>query len=192
VVGSGGFAASARVSGEFGGGTEIVSSGGVASATDVYSDGLEQVLSGGSAISTYIYSGGTMEIASGGSVGSSGTVYFASNAGTLQLDDSQNFSGKISGFDAYAGSGSASEATNYLDLRDILYGPSTNVSFVEANNSESGTLTVTDGTHTANLVLLGDYATGDFKKESDGFGGTEVYDPAHSAQLGTVVTPTHT
>jgi autotransporter passenger strand-loop-strand repeat protein len=203
VVGSGGVAEDtlvAVVSTGYSGGvinfdipnaTQVISASGESIGTSVFSGGREIVGSGGSAVSTYIYSAGTMEIASGGSVGSSGTVYFASAAGTLQLDDSQHFSGQISGFDAYAGSGSASEATNYLDLRDILYGPSTNVSFVEANNSESGTLTVTDGTHTANLVLLGDFVTGDFKKESDGFGGTDVYDPANSAQLGTVVAPTH-
>jgi hypothetical protein len=56
----------------------------------------------------------------------------------------------------------------------------------------SGTLTVTDGAHTANLTLLGDYSTGDFQKASDGHGGTEIYDPANSAQLATVVTPTPT
>jgi autotransporter passenger strand-loop-strand repeat protein len=170
------------------GGTEYVESGGLASHSYVFSGGTQVVESGGAAVSTSIYSGGTMEIASGGLIGSA-PVTFASSDGTLQLDDSENFSGQIQGFDSHPGN---SGDTNYLDLRDILYGPSTNVSFVEANNSESGTLTVTDGTHTANLVLLGDYATGDFQKKSDGFGGTEIYDPANSAQLGTVVTPTHT
>jgi autotransporter passenger strand-loop-strand repeat protein len=164
------------------GGTQIVSSGGVAAFTDVYEDGLQKVASGGSAVDTFIHSSGTMEVESGGYVGSA-PITFESSAGTLQLDDSQHFSGRISGFDAYAGSGSASEATNYLDLRDILYGPTTNLSFTEAGNNESGTLTVTDGTHTANLVLLGDFVTGDFSKASDGFGGTEIYDPANSAQL---------
>jgi hypothetical protein len=36
------------------------------------------------------------------------------------------------------------EATNYLDLRDILNGPTTNLAFTEAGSNESGTLTVTD------------------------------------------------
>jgi autotransporter passenger strand-loop-strand repeat protein len=182
VVGSGGYAWSAVVADD--GGTQIVSSGGELYAASVLRDALEQVLSGGTALSTQIYSGGEMEIESGGSVGgSSGTVYFAAYDGTLKLDDSVNFLGRIAGFDAYAGSGSALAATNYLDLQDILYGPSTNVSFTEANGGSSGTLMVTDGTHTANLVLLGDYSTGDFQKKSDGFGGTEIYDPANSAQL---------
>jgi hypothetical protein len=62
----------------------------------------------------------------------------------LQLDDSQR----------------PSEASNSLDLRHILYGPTTNVSFPETNNSESGRLTVTDGMRTANVVLPGDYSSG--------------------------------
>jgi hypothetical protein len=61
-----------------------------------------------------------------------------------------------------------------LDLRDIFYGPTTNVSFAEASGGTSGTPTVTDGTDTANLILLGAYTTADFQKEKDGFGGTEI------------------
>jgi len=36
---------------------------------------------------------------------------------------------------------------------------------------------VTDGTHTANLTLLGQYSTGNFSLASDGHGGTVVTDP---------------
>jgi hypothetical protein len=67
-----------------------------------------------------------MEVASGTFVG-----------GDLQLDDSQNFSGRVSAFDAYAGSASASEETNYLDLHDILCRPRTDISLVEANTTRA-------------------------------------------------------
>jgi autotransporter passenger strand-loop-strand repeat protein len=174
-------------------GAEYVESGGSAVADEVWSGGLQFVDSGGFAASTYIDSGGKMEIASGEMVGSAPIEFFSRGGGILQLDDSQNFAGRISGFDTYAGSSSATAATNYLDLRDIVYGAATSASFVEANGGTSGTLTVTDGVgHTANLTLLGDYATADFQKASDGFGGTEIFDPANSAQLGTVVAPTQT
>ena len=46
-----------------------------------------------------------------------------------------------------------------------------------AGNNLSGTLTVTDGTHTANLTLLGIYAPGNFTLSSDLHGGTIVNDP---------------
>jgi hypothetical protein len=47
----------------------------------------------------------------------------------------------------------------------------------------SGTLTVTDGTPatTANITLLGQYATANFKIQNDGAGGTLVADPPVSA-----------
>jgi hypothetical protein len=38
-------------------------------------------------------------------------------------------------------------------------------------------LTVTDGSHTANIVLLGDYTASTFNVSSDGQGGTFVVDP---------------
>jgi len=41
----------------------------------------------------------------------------------------------------------------------------------------SGTLTVTDGTHTAKLAMLGQYVLGNFHIANDGHGGTLVSDP---------------
>jgi hypothetical protein len=63
------------------------------------------------------------------------------------------------------------------ELRDISYGSGTTLNFVEAGNNLSGTLTVSDGTHTANLTLAGQYVTANFTKQSDGAGGTKVGDP---------------
>jgi hypothetical protein len=61
-----------------------------------------------------------------------------------------------------------------LDLTDIAFGSSTTANFVEAANNTSGTLTVTEGSDTANIVLLGQYVTGNFSLASDGHGGTLV------------------
>jgi autotransporter passenger strand-loop-strand repeat protein len=148
-------------------GTEYVASGGSAIGNSVLAGGLEFVGSVGTAIDTFVYSGGTMDVASGGSIGN--TSVFLSSDGTLRLEDSVHFSGQIFGF--YAGE------TNYLDLRDILYGSGTNRSF------SADTLTVTDGAHTASLTLLSDLTTADFHIENDGFGGTLVYDPSPSMQV---------
>ena len=41
----------------------------------------------------------------------------------------------------------------------------------------SGTLTVTSGSHVANITLIGQYATGNFKLSNDGGGGTLIVDP---------------
>jgi hypothetical protein len=42
-------------------------------------------------------------------------------------------------------------------------------------------LTVTDGTHTASVVLLGQYTAGQFTSASDGHGGTSIGDPPLTA-----------
>jgi hypothetical protein len=46
-----------------------------------------------------------------------------------------------------------------------------------------GTLTVTDGSHTANIALLGNYLASTFVASSDGHGGTNVVDPAAAGQV---------
>jgi hypothetical protein len=116
------------------------SAGGIASGTTVQSGGFESVLSGGIASAT-ILSGGTLEVASGGSTGS-GPITFTNAGGILQLDDFTTFSWL--------------NRWLCLTLRrhrgdrpgDISFGKKTKVSFKEDKNHLSGTLTVTDGTHT--------------------------------------------
>jgi hypothetical protein len=46
-----------------------------------------------------------------------------------------------------------------------------------ANYNLSGTLTVTDGTHTASLTLIGQYVAAQFTSASNGHGGTLIGDP---------------
>jgi len=130
-----------------GSGKVVVSAGGIASGTQVNAGGLETVLSGGIASSTTI-NGGTLEVASGGSTGSD-AVTFTNAGGILQLDDSQHFHGLVADF------ASPSGVTEKIDLRDISFSNKTKVSFTEAQNHLSGTLTVTNGTQTASLTLLG-------------------------------------
>jgi hypothetical protein len=77
-----------------------------------------------------------------------------------------HFSGVISGF-GVPGS---------IDLRDISYlGSGTTLGYTDPGTS--GTLTISDGTHTATLNLLGHYVAGNFVAQSDGNGGTLITDP---------------
>jgi len=76
-----------------------------------------------------------------------------------------------------AGFASPKGVIEEIDLRDISFGKKTKVSFKEDKNDTSGTLTVTDGTLTATLTLLGQYSAHDFTLASDGNGGTIVTDP---------------
>ena len=143
---------------------------GTASLATVNSGGNVTVESGGVASGGTI-SGGRVEVASGGSIGGA-PITFA-GGGTLQLDASTGFTGAIAGF----------AVPDRLDLRDIGYGSgiTTTRNFTEAISNTSGTLTVSDGTHTASLTLLGQYTTSQFNLAGDLHGGTLVTDPPAAA-----------
>jgi large repetitive protein len=89
-------------------------------------------------------------------------------AGTLKLDLSSGFTGTISGFGGQ----------DSIDLSDIAFGAQTTLGYAQNQNNTGGTLTVSDGVHTANLTLLGNYIASSFVAASDGHGGTLVTDPA--------------
>ena len=96
----------------------------------------------------------------------SGTVSFAGSTGTLKIDNSSSFSGAIAGQLAVG---------DVIDLADITYGPNTTIHY--SGNNSPGTLTVSDGTHTASIALQGNYSPANFTAMSDGHGGTSVVDP---------------
>jgi Galactose oxidase-like, Early set domain/Bacterial Ig-like domain len=101
---------------------------------------------------------------------SSANVTFASGAtGNLILDASSQFTGTIAGLNSAA-------PFDTIDLADIAFGSNTTVVYL-ASSADTGTLTVSDGTHTANIALLGKYSPTSFKIASDGHGGTAVVDP---------------
>ena len=161
IVFSGGRTVGAVLSG----GTEYVSSGGAASGTIVGSGGKEIVYAGGTTNATRI-TGGLVEVMSGAHVG--GSLFKFAGGGTLQLDHSVYFKGRVAGF----------AVPDRLDLRDIAFVAGiTTVSFTEAAGSTSGTLSVTNGARTAKLTLLGSYVTSQFHLAGDGHGGTLVTDP---------------
>ena len=64
--------------------------------------------------------------------------------GTLKLDHSADFSGVVSGLDG----------NDVLDLADIATGSAT-VNYAANEAGTGGTLTVSDGTNTANIALVG-------------------------------------
>ena len=108
-------------------------------------------------------------IAGGGSaeIDGPGTqlVTFTGVTGTLRIDHALGFSGQISGL----------AGADALDLSDLSYGTSTTATF--SGNTTGGTLTVSDGIHTASISLLGNYLSSGWTLSSDGQGGTVVVDP---------------
>lgn len=91
-------------------------------------------------------------------------VAFTGGAGALELGRSQGYAGSISGFSKTGGT--------VLDLRDIGFTGAGEASF--SGDATSGVLTVTDGTHTAHLTLIGDYRGEAFGASGDGRGGVIV------------------
>ena len=92
------------------------------------------------------------------------------STGELLLLNSAAFHGEITGF---TGTGTGAPATSdKIDLRDINFN-SVNFSKTYVNN----VLTVTDGTHTANIQMVGSYTLANFHFAADGSGGTLVTDP---------------
>ena len=109
--------------------------------------------------------GGALELTSA----FSGTVTFAGATGTLKIDNSSSFSGTIARQLAIG---------DVIDLTDITAGANATITY--SGNNSPGTLTVSDGTHTTNISLQGNYSLANFTASSDGHGGTLVIDPPTS------------
>ncbi len=150
---------------------------------------IEATAAGGVTVNSVVSNTGVLEAAGGnltlvGAVGGSGAAViaggtfrtessfieaasFTGSTGVLDLAQSGGYTGTITGF-SHAG-------TTSLDLRDIAF-----ISAGEATYSgtkTAGTLTVTDGVHTAHIKLSGDYTASTFIASSDGHGGTTIVDP---------------
>ncbi len=121
-----------------------------------------------------INAGATLELGTA----SAAPVTFFAGTGTLKLDNSSSFSGTVAGM----------TANDSIDFADINFATIQNPMF--NGNSSGGTLTVTDGTHTANVALLGNYMASTFVTSSDGHGGTSVVDP-QLAQQNLLAQPQH-
>jgi hypothetical protein len=153
---------------------------------------IEEDSSGTSVIRVNVANTGVIEVVSGtfraiGTVAGAGTVrisdgtadfastftehvdFVADSTGVLELEESQAYTGTVSGF--------STTGANALDLGDISYkAGETTANY--SGTASVGVLTVTDGTHTAKIKLRGDYLGSTFALSSDGHGGTLVRDPA--------------
>jgi hypothetical protein len=75
-----------------------------------------------------------------------------------------------------------------LDLRDI--NPASVQTPTYSGTSSGGILRVTDGSHSANINLLGNYLTSTFVAASDGHGGTNIVDPPSALYQPVIVSQT--
>lgn len=119
-----------------------------------------------------IDSGTTLDIVAA----SAGSITFTNTSGTsgaLVLNDSVDFTGVIYGF---AGDGTLLNS-DYIDLKDIDFSHLTIETYTEDSAGTGGTLTLSDGTHTANIEFAGNYVFENFTLSNDGSGGTLIIDP---------------
>ena len=112
-----------------------------------------------------IFGSSTIEF---GAASAEDVLFDAAAAGTLRLDHSASYTGVISGFND----------DDHLDLAD--FGAGATVSYVANADGTGGTLTVSDGAHTAALVLLGQFDPAAFAIGDDHLGGALItYAPGH-------------
>ena len=97
-----------------------------------------------------------------GAAASTNVTFNAGASGTLKLANSFDFSGIVSGFNQ----------NDHIDLLDMAFGAGTTAGYVENQAGTGGTLSVTDGAHTANIALLGQYSADDFTVAADDTTGT--------------------
>jgi hypothetical protein len=92
------------------------------------------------------------------------------DTGVLWLDASSRFNGVVAGL----------ALGNSLDLADIAFGSGTSLVYTPNGDNTAGTLSANDGSHNANIALLGQYMASSFVMASDGHGGTLITDPPSS------------
>ena len=96
------------------------------------------------------------------------TGFSAAASGTLRLAQSSSYTGTVSGF----GEG------DQLVLADIVSRPETSMAFTPNEGGTGGTLAVSDGVHTANIALAGQYSAQGFHLSVDSSTGALIsYSP---------------
>ena len=109
----------------------------------------------------------------------SGQLSFVADIGTLKLDNSATFAGTVAGMSGH----------DTIDFADI--DPTKVQSPSYSGDASGGTLTVTDGSHSANIALIGSYLASAFVASSDGHGGTNVVEHAPADQTAILAQPHH-
>jgi len=140
---------------------EATGSGGLAVHGDVANDGLLWANGGHVTVDGDVSGSGSARMSGTASLEIGGAfneriVFDDGAAGTLKLDHPADFSGILTGFDI----------DDVLDLSGIL-GANATLSYAENAQGTGGTLSVTDGAHTANIAFSGQHATSDFHLAAD-------------------------
>jgi hypothetical protein len=103
-------------------------------------------------------------------------MFAAGGSGTLKLAQAGSFTGTIYGL----GDGDS------VQVGDLIFSPTTSVSFTSNQDGTGGVLTISDGSYSANLKLAGQYAADGFAAAADSAGGLSIsYLPGTQMLVGT-------
>jgi hypothetical protein len=130
-------------------------------------------------VSAASHTSGTLFVSSGGFQIAAITMVGHYSAGNFHITSGANGTVAISDpAVADGGSVQSSAASTFphsgIDLPDIAFGAQTTLAYAHNAAGTGGTLTVSDGRHTAAIALLGNYMAGSFAAVADGHGGTLV------------------
>jgi T1SS-143 domain-containing protein len=148
---------------------EATGSGGLVVHSNLANDGVVWANGGDVTLDGDVSGGGSARISQGGHLDIGGAfneriVFDDGAAGTLTLDHPADFSGILSGFGG----------NDVIDLAGIL-GASATLNFTENAQGTGGILSVTDGSHSANIAFAGQYASADFHIAADqGYAGNHA------------------
>jgi hypothetical protein len=143
-----------------GNGADMVTAGNVSTVT--VGNGNDTVTTG---------AGSTVTVGNGNdtvTVGDDFTIIAGSGTDKFVVDSTASpLTGSITGFGAQ----------DTIDLSNVTFGTGTTLALTENSSNTEAMLTVGDGTHTANLTLIGQYVAAQFSLTTDGQGGTLITDP---------------
>ncbi|VIO74135.1 beta strand repeat-containing protein [Bradyrhizobium ivorense] len=147
---------------------EATGSGGLVVHNDIVNDGVLWANGGNVTVEGNVSGAGSAIISGTATLEfaatSTGNVAFAADSsGTLALDHAFDFSGIVSGM----------TSENHLDLLDFNFADTT-LNYTANAEGTGGTLSATDGVHTASIALIGQYDPAGFQTEADKGAGTLI------------------
>jgi hypothetical protein len=147
---------------------EASGSGGLTVASAIVNSGVLWANGADLTIHGDVSGNGTAAIDGSGTVdfeaaSSANVIFGAADGGTLKLEDSFHFSGTISGFNG----------TDAIDLTNVNSATAA-IAYHENAQGTGGVLTVSDGTHSAQLSFLGNYSAANFDIVSDQIHGALI------------------
>ena len=148
---------------------EATGSGGLVINSDVANSGFIWANGGNVVVNGNVSGSGSALISGSATLEFSGSAstdvkFDFSSIGTLKLDHAADFTGTVTGL----------TGNTQLDLHDVVFGSATTESYTANQTGNGGTLSVSDGVHTANIALEGQFSEAGFGISADNISGTLV------------------